>query len=53
MLDVARFVDVFEFVRQAIEITDHLGEHAAADFVFERVGGDFDEAIIWLRGNAT
>ena len=44
VFDVARLVDVFEFVRQAVEVADDLGEHAAADFVFEDVGGDFDEA---------
>ena len=43
LLDVAGLVDVFELVRQAVEVADDLGEHAAADLVFEGVGGDFDE----------
>ena len=43
MFDVAGFVDVFEFVRQAVEVADDLGEHAAADLVFEDVGVDFDD----------
>ena len=49
VLDVAGLVDVFELVRQAVEVADDLGEHAAADFVFEDVGGDFDEVRRLLR----
>ena len=49
VLDVAGFVDVFEFVGQAVEIAEDLAEHAAADFVFEDVGGEDD----FLLGAAT
>ena len=49
VFDVAGLVDVFEFVWQPVEVTDDLGEHAAADFVFESVGIDFDDARRLLR----
>ena len=43
-LDLAWRVDVLEFVGQAVEVADDLGEHAAADAVIELVGGDFEKA---------
>ena len=49
VLDVAGLVDVLELVRQAVEIAEDLGEHAAADFVFEDVGRDFDRSR-WRSG---
>ena len=48
VLDVAGLVDVFELVRQAVEVADHLAEHAAADFVFELVGVDGDDAAAFV-----
>ncbi len=52
MFNLSRMIDVFEFVRQAVEVADDLGQHAAADFVVEFVGGDFEEArSIGVKGD--
>jgi hypothetical protein len=49
VFDFAGVIDVLEFVWEAVEVADDLGEHAAADFVLESVFRDFDEARWVLR----